>query len=767
MDGIEEDDGYSDDDLDALQLHDFQELQQDAIRSTQQPRPPRQIQSPYATRGTNLKDRLGGLEQISVHGNGGAASFSHQPSSDYGDFDDEMLDGQIFDAGEEPTILPDTHHTLKPIGESTQREQWRQQRYGAVLPDTEHQKQSPFAIRREGPSRPEKHGTPGPTSSPLNQRTWSATKPIGKSEALSKIGEIAIVRANRVKEKQEEEKRLWTERKARTEEQTKHNAELQRYKSELQKVSTDKAFIENDLVREAEQRKGIQKSSKAVGKSKTVEKENAVTTPRKNKDLRYGDGFNDDEAQVPSPSKLPLRSKPATPKAGVKRKRKALDNSPVKPLQLGSTAKDQSTKPTKDKPDLPPSQNAQQQHDDEFAQPESSLKIQHDERFKITHQVLDHRIKPDEKRSFEALADFSLPSDSEKRLSGVLLDGLSPLNTAHKVDKFAATIALTAISLWSECLDAAMYRAVELLMDLVWFVLVIAPPGTAPHLTDELTVLAQRTADLNLIPRIRRKPPSKYTAAIGTKQCLEILHLMAYDCLAQKEDLERFWRCMRVDFIAMALKIDQPIEEIHVALDVLGTSVLDKTFAMIRSAADGDQENSEQGLIQIISSLFVETPRVPIGRKPYDPIEIAQLRLEALSLFEKMCQTEHGGEALAKCVNVFVRLIRFMNDEINSLYDYKPAHEYSIELINQSMRLLYHITTTYPDLINIQERLATTPGGAHKYLIVLTRLNFSDGIFYERGIEDDVVECAQHLLENWVTPEEGEALVEAFSSAKK
>ena len=73
----------------------------------------------------------------------------------------------------------------------------------------------------------------------------------------------------------------------------------------------------------------------------------------------------------------------------------------------------------------------------------------------------------------------------------------------------------------------------------------------------------------------------------------------------------------------------------------------------------------------------------------------------------------------------------------------------------------------YSDFINIQERLATTPGGAHKYLIVLTRLNFSEGVFYEKGIEDDVVECAQHLLENWVTPEEGEALVEAFSSARR
>ena len=312
-----------------------------------------------------------------------------------------------------------------------------------------------------------------------------------------------------------------------------------------------------------------------------------------------------------------------------------------------------------------------------------------------------------------------------------------------------------------------MYRAVSLLMDLVRYILVIAPPGTAPHLTDDLTVLVQRTADVNLIPRIRRKPPSKQTAALETKQCLEILHLMAYDCIWQKEDLERFLRCLRVDFIAMALKIDQPIEEIHIALGLLQTSVLETTFAMIRSAADGDQENSEQGLIQIISSLFVESPRLQADAEPYEPIRIKELRSAALGLYETMCETSHGGEALAKCASVFVRLIRFMNEEIDSLYDYLPEHEASIELINRSMRLLYHITTTYSHLINIQERLATTPGGTHKYLIVLTRLNFSEGVFYEQGIEDDVVECAQHLLENWVTPEDGEALVEAFSSARK
>jgi len=160
---------------------------------------------------------------------------------------------------------------------------------------------------------------------------------VAKSEASSKTGEISIVRANRSKEKQEEEKRLAAERKLRADEQAKYNAEIVRYKAELQKVTTDKAFVENDLAREAEQRKGLQKVSRAAAKSKAGGKENAVTTPKKNKDLPFGDGFDEDEIQAASPSKLVLRSKPATPRAGAKRKRKPAENSPVKPLQLSQT----------------------------------------------------------------------------------------------------------------------------------------------------------------------------------------------------------------------------------------------------------------------------------------------------------------------------------------------------------------------------------------------------------------------------------------------
>ena len=209
-----------------------------------------------------------------------------------------------------------------------------------------------------------------------------------KSEALSKTGEISIVRANRVKEKQEEEKRLALERKLRADEQAKYNAEVVRYKAELQRVATDKAFFENDLAREAEQPKGAQKALKGPARNKAGGKENTVTTPKKNKDLPYGDGFNDDEIQAPSPSKLVLRSKPATPKAGAKRKRKPTENSPVKPLQLSQTNSVQDVVQSKDKSGNQSFDEPAQAQEDRPSTSIPQLPVLQDERFEVrrTHE---------------------------------------------------------------------------------------------------------------------------------------------------------------------------------------------------------------------------------------------------------------------------------------------------------------------------------------------------------------------------------------------
>lgn len=138
----QEHDDYSDDDLDALPDGTFQELQDNALESTQQAARGKPPTLPPLARSQKKTPAVlaQGLERLSVKG--ALPSFTPQrksdlpqlPSSDYGDLDDEMLDGEIYDTAEEPganAIQASRAASLPVGGESTQREQWRTQRYGA------------------------------------------------------------------------------------------------------------------------------------------------------------------------------------------------------------------------------------------------------------------------------------------------------------------------------------------------------------------------------------------------------------------------------------------------------------------------------------------------------------------------------------------------------------------------------------------------------------------------------------------------------------
>ena len=68
---------------------------------------------------------------------------------------------------------------------------------------------------------------------------------------------------------------------------------------------------------------------------------------------------------------------------------------------------------------------------------------------------------------------------------------------------------------------------------------------------------------------------------------------------------------------------------------------------------------------------------------------------------------------------------------------------------------------------DLQSKLGRVPGGKQKFLVVLTRLAFSEGPILEEGIEDETVEMAHEILDDAVNPQEAEALLEAFPSAKR
>ena len=136
----EGEDGYSDDDLDALPDHAFDELQENAVKSTQQPATHAQIPALKDQRKPQAIDLAVGFGQVSIGATGGQKLGQRAlppPSSDYGDFDDEMLDGEVLDGdalNTPPVFNASTAHDIfvadRLAGESTQRENWRQDRYG-------------------------------------------------------------------------------------------------------------------------------------------------------------------------------------------------------------------------------------------------------------------------------------------------------------------------------------------------------------------------------------------------------------------------------------------------------------------------------------------------------------------------------------------------------------------------------------------------------------------------------------------------------------
>ena len=143
MQEVDEGDGYSDDDLDALPADAFQELQQNAIRSTQQQdhNEPRNLPLGPGQGLSGNGDSRRGIGNLGASGNAFYKTTSpvhpQQASSDYGDFDD-LLDGEIFDAAEEPVIFKERIGGFAPrqLGENAHKrfdESLRPQAYGADL----------------------------------------------------------------------------------------------------------------------------------------------------------------------------------------------------------------------------------------------------------------------------------------------------------------------------------------------------------------------------------------------------------------------------------------------------------------------------------------------------------------------------------------------------------------------------------------------------------------------------------------------------------
>jgi hypothetical protein len=108
-----------------------------------------------------------------------------------------------------------------------------------------------------------------------------------------------------------------------------------------------------------------------------------------------------------------------------------------------------------------------------------------------------------------------------------------------------------------------------------------------------------------------------------------------------------------------------------------------------------------------------------------------------------------------------------MNDEVDALYEHGQYHKQHALLVNEATRLVYGLFRLHGNNIDMQQKLLAVNGAVHKHRVVLTRLAFSEKVFLDAGITDETVMMAHDMLEDAVTPEEAEALLEVFPSYQR
>lgn len=151
-----------------------------------------------------------------------------------------------------------------------------------------------------------------------------------KQDNYVRTGEIATVRSQLERQARERERERTALQKSGEEKLAKQRKELEAAQIAAKAAVTERDFIKQDLL----------EVQRAQNLNKAAEKKDAtITTPKKKKSLPHRDGFDDDEVDVMSPSKLSpakFQKRIGTPSKGGKRKRKALD-SPIAPLEVIQT----------------------------------------------------------------------------------------------------------------------------------------------------------------------------------------------------------------------------------------------------------------------------------------------------------------------------------------------------------------------------------------------------------------------------------------------
>ncbi|PYI04213.1 DNA repair protein Rad26 [Aspergillus sclerotiicarbonarius CBS 121057] len=756
-----DDDFFSDDGFDDIPPSTLFQLEQNAYHATQVQIPQQQHQQPV-TDSAKTSRTFSDLNLDAVAAN---ATLHTGLSNDYDVWDIGELDAEVLDDGvpiqsnaaldQAATFAASVHHPQHDTSAGDDD-------YGD-LPD-------PMEIEEEGTSRfPELHKAYAELSEKLALETArhqhiAEELAAAKSMAETKTGEIAIIRANQAKLAANYDRQLAALRKAMEDEAARHEEEVAAARAEGKMFATENAFLRQDLAEESMRANQLKEKGRAEEKA-------PPTTPKKAKVLPFRDGFDDDEILAVSPSKL-ARSKRTTPVVPGKRKRKASQDSPT-PLQFS--------------PQLEPIplENAEDLSDDTMldAVPDQAQPVEVPRTMdpSIIKRLMNHRTSPDGKPDIEIMAGLAFPSEPQRMLSTILLETTESFDLGNYMVEYARAI----ISLWSRALAEKYFQPIPMFISIMRYLVSEDLQAFDKDLYQHLVPVLQVSAEVNAVPRFhnspvsrpnlgraRKTPLSELEPLVDSTEVLGLLYDMACIRFHVERDMIELWRPVRYDFVLTMLNCSQPIDDIVLMLSLLSTSIRTDSFGPVQESEEV-QNTIENYIVDRVANLLSEQLLLDEGQEPYMAHEICSMRQEALAFLTSVAfnarvpGSTHGSMILASHPTVLARLIRVAHDELDALYALPPEKNLHAALVNGLICLIHGVIGRHREQADLQPKLCRVPGGKQKFLVVLTRLAFSEGLVLEAGIDDDTVEMAHSILDDAVTPQEAEALYEAFPNAKR
>lgn len=576
----------------------------------------------------------------------------------------------------------------------------------------------------------------------------------------AKAGEIAIIRANQAKLEKAHSRQLSTLRTQMADELKKYQAEIEAATMDSKLLTTENAFLKQDLKDETQKLNDLRKARAKL-------EENAPLTPKKTKVLPLRDGFDDDEIMLSPTKSVGRRSKRGTPSVSGGRKRKTIDDSPVKA----------------------PTLELSQSFETNLGDPSESAELMavdpgprkpniEDRNVRFIRRILNHKTYPSKGRDLEIFTKLSFPSDPGRMFSSFILEA----TTAKSSENYAVEYAKAIVSLWSRALKESFYDPIAMFMAIIKYIINLDPSNIVPQLIEDLLPVLLKSGYVNGVARFRNSPVSHQNLGqvkqtpqselhhqVSSTEALNILYIAASSCQYDSDAQRKFWKNILYDFILVMLNSNQPIDDIIITLNLLSYSILPTSFGPLLSTP-AEQTANENYIIDRVANLLSEQLYVDEGEKPYTPWKISTLRIEAMSFLTTLAfssphpsaSNNHAGRLLARHPTALARVFRSIHDELDALYSNPPERELHVALVNGLTRLAYGIMRMFRDEVNVGAKLRVVPGATQKHLVALTRLAFCEGLLLEAGVEDDTVEMAHEMLEEAVNPQEAEALLEAF-----